>query len=196
MLHSGAEASHCRSLITSQLAATYPRRIEQTASLWRFYCRTNSKLSDGDKVDSGGITVGVYREPLVIEGFLEETLAVSKLGATRSREWLHRVITLLEAAVDQLQNQEHPAQGTLLEAASLLRQIHPPAAEEVPDGRGRLLAWQARKVRDYIESHITGPVLVADLCGLVQRSEGTSRDSSSARSGSHRTLSSCDGAWN
>jgi AraC family transcriptional regulator len=107
-----------------------------------------------------------------MEGHLGETLAVSNLGATRSREWMHQVITLLEAAVGQLHNQKHPAQGTLLEAASLVRQqIDPPAAGEVPDGRGRLLAWQARKVRDYIDSHITGPVLVADLCALVKRSE-------------------------
>jgi AraC-like DNA-binding protein len=107
-----------------------------------------------------------------MEGHLEEMLAVLNLGATRSREWIHRVITLLEAAVGQLHEQEHPAQGTLLEAASLLRQqIHPPAAGEVPDGKGRLLAWQARKVRNYIDSHITEPVLVADLCALVQRSE-------------------------
>ena len=34
-----------------------------------------------------------------------------------------------------------------------------------------MLAWQARKVREYIDSHISGPVLVADLCALVQRSE-------------------------
>jgi AraC family transcriptional regulator len=107
-----------------------------------------------------------------MEGHLEEMLAVSNPGATRSREWMHRAMTLLEAAVGQLHDQEQPAQGTLLEAASLLRrQIHPPAAGEVPDGRGRLLAWQARKVRDYIDSHITGSVLVADLCALVQRSE-------------------------
>ena len=107
-----------------------------------------------------------------MEGHLEETLAVSKLGATRSREWMHRVITLLEAAVGQLHDQEHAAQGTLLEAASLLRQqIHPPAVREVPDGRGRLLAWQVRKVRDYIDRHITGQVLVADLGALIQRSE-------------------------
>jgi AraC family transcriptional regulator len=107
-----------------------------------------------------------------MEGHLEETLAVSRPGATRAREWMHRVITLLEAAVGQLHDQEHPAEGTLLEAASLLRQqVHPAAAGEVPDGRGRLLAWQARKVRDFIDSHITGPVLVADLCALVQRSE-------------------------
>ena len=59
-----------------------------------------------------------------------------------------------------------------LKATSLLRQlIDPPAPQEAPGGRGRLLAWQARKVRDYIDGHIAGPVLVADLCALVQRSE-------------------------
>jgi AraC family transcriptional regulator len=99
-------------------------------------------------------------------------LAVSKLGATRSRECMHRVISLLEAAVGQLHGQEHAAQRTLLEAASLLRQqVHPPTAAEVPDGRERLLAWHARKVRDYIDNHIAGPLRVADLCALLQRSE-------------------------
>ena len=107
-----------------------------------------------------------------MEGHLAEAPAVSNLGAIRSREWMHRVITLLEAALGQLHNPLHPAQDSLLEAASLLRQqIDPPVATEAPDGRERLLAWQARKVRDYIDSHITRPVLVADLCALVQRSE-------------------------
>ena len=99
-------------------------------------------------------------------------LAVSKVGATRSHEWMHRMMTLLDATVGQLHDLKHPVHGTLLEAASLLRQqINPPPAREAPDGRGRLLAWQARKVRDYIDSHITGPILVADLCALVERSE-------------------------
>ena len=107
-----------------------------------------------------------------MEEHLVETLAASKLGATRPREWMHRVINLLEAAVGQLRDQVHPAQGALLEAASLLRQqIEPSAAKEVPDEKGRLLAWQVRKVRDYIDSHITGPVLVTDLCALIRRSE-------------------------
>src|ERR1700722_19975632 len=107
-----------------------------------------------------------------MEGHLGETLVVSNLGTTRSREWMQRVITLLEAALGQLHDQVHPAEGTLLEAASLLRQqIDPPAAREVADGGERLLAWQARKVRDYIDSHITGPVLVAELGALIQRSE-------------------------
>jgi AraC family transcriptional regulator len=107
-----------------------------------------------------------------MDGYLGEALAVPNLGTTRSREWMHRVIMLVEVALGQLHHQVHPAQGTLLEAASLLRQqIDPPAPQEAPDGRGRLLAWQARKVRDYIDSHITGSVLVADLCALFQRSE-------------------------
>jgi AraC family transcriptional regulator len=119
--------------------------------------------SEGGKVDNGG---------MVMDGHLEDTPAVSELGATRSREWMHRVISLLDAVVGQFHNQVHPAQGSLLEATALLRQqIDPPAARGVPDGRGRLPVWQARKVRDYIDGHITGPILVADLSALVQRSE-------------------------
>jgi AraC family transcriptional regulator len=107
-----------------------------------------------------------------MEGHLGETLAISNLGTRRTRECMHRVVRLLEAALGQLHNQVHPASGTLLEAASLLRQqIDPPAANVAPDSRGRLQPWQARKVRDYIDSHITGQVFVADLCALFQRSE-------------------------
>ena len=107
-----------------------------------------------------------------MDGLIAEALPVSNLGSERSREWMHQVITLLDAALGQLHNQMHPAQMTLREAASLLRrQIEPAPAAALSDGRGRLLAWQARRVRDYIDSHISEPVLVADLCALVQRSE-------------------------
>ncbi len=107
-----------------------------------------------------------------MDGHLPQTPAVSTLSAMRSHEWIHRVISLLEAAVGQLHGQVHRTQGTLLEATSLLRQqIDPPAARQVADGREQLLAWQAHRVRDYIDAHITGPVPVADLCALVQRSE-------------------------
>src|ERR1700733_1171164 len=107
-----------------------------------------------------------------MDGHLEETPAVSELAATRSREWMQRLISLVEAALGQLHNQVHPAQSVLLEAASVLRQqIEPSAAKQVPDGRGRLRAGAARSGRDYIDSHITGSVLVADLGALLQRSE-------------------------
>jgi AraC family transcriptional regulator len=101
----------------------------------------------------------------------QQTPAISKLDKTHLDEWLHRAILLLETAVGQLR-QEHPAQCTLLEATSLLRQqIHTSALVDAADGGLRLLTWQARKVCDYIEGHITEPVLVADLCALVRRSE-------------------------
>jgi AraC family transcriptional regulator len=102
----------------------------------------------------------------LLEGHAEHAIASSHKGAPLAREWAHQVISLLESAVAQV----HPAQGALREAALLLRlQIEVPAG--VPDGTGCLLAWQAHKVRDYIDSHITQPVLVSDLCALLDRSE-------------------------
>jgi AraC family transcriptional regulator len=108
-----------------------------------------------------------------METYADERLAVSTITLGRTPDWVHHVFSLLDAAMHQLYNEEKTAHGTILKAASLLRQqIDPPAAREVPGGTGRLLAWQVRKVRDYIDSHITGPVLVTDLCALIQRSEG------------------------
>jgi AraC family transcriptional regulator len=107
-----------------------------------------------------------------METYAADKPAVSTITLERSQDWVHHVISLLDAAIHQLYPKEKTAHGTLLKAASLLRQqIDPPAAREVHDGRGRLLAWQVRKVRDYIDGHITGSVLVADLCALFQRSE-------------------------
>jgi AraC family transcriptional regulator len=87
-------------------------------------------------------------------------------------ELMHRAISLLEEAVGQLHDQLHPAQGVLLEVTSLLRQQVDPAGTRVAgSGKGCLLAWQARKVCEYIDSHITDPIHVADLSALVRRSE-------------------------
>lgn len=57
-----------------------------------------------------------------------------------------------------------------LEDPPALSKPSPSPAGDVPDGRC-LLAWQAHKVHDYIDSHIAGPVLVTDLCALVRRSQ-------------------------
>jgi AraC family transcriptional regulator len=94
-----------------------------------------------------------------------------QVGATQPHEWVHHVIALLDAAVCQLDHEE-AVHGTILKAASLLRkQIDPEVAQAAPDTRPGLRAWQARKVRAYIDSHITVSVLVADLCAIVQLSE-------------------------
>ena len=94
-----------------------------------------------------------------------------KLSTRGAREWVQRVITLLDAAMGEL-NRDHSAQGTILQAASLLReQIDSQAAPSAIDESGRLLAWQGRKVLAYIDSHIAGSIRVAELCALIQRSE-------------------------
>ena len=94
-----------------------------------------------------------------------------KLGTRGARESVQRVIALLDAAIGEL-NRDHSAKGTILQAASLLReQIDPQASGAAADGHGRLLAWQVRKVREYVDTHIAGPIRVADLCALIQRSE-------------------------
>jgi len=102
---------------------------------------------------------------------VDQTEAGSPVGAQQPHEWVHHVIALLDAAACKLDRQQ-AAHGTILKAASLLRrQIDPEVAQAGPDERGALRPWQARKVRAYIESHITGSVAVADLCALVQLSE-------------------------
>jgi AraC family transcriptional regulator len=90
----------------------------------------------------------------------------------QTQDWMHQVIALLNAAIGHL-HQEQAAHGPILEATSLLRrQVDAqPVEGAADDGKERLLAWQARKVLDYIDGHIGSRVLVADLCALVWRSE-------------------------
>jgi AraC family transcriptional regulator len=98
--------------------------------------------------------------------------ANSALNATRPDMWVQRVLTLLERAMGELSYERDAGRSLLVEAASLLRERTDAGAEAAAiDGRGRLLAWQARKVRDYIDAHIAEPVLIADLCALIQCSE-------------------------
>jgi AraC family transcriptional regulator len=99
--------------------------------------------------------------------------AIWELTARRPRELVKRVMTLLDAAIGELDRKEHSAKCTVLQAVSLLREQigSQTAAADAEDGE-RLLAWQARKVREYVDGHIAGPIRVAELCALIQRSEG------------------------
>jgi AraC family transcriptional regulator len=101
-----------------------------------------------------------------------ETQASPKFGQIRSEDWMHDVLALLDVAIGHLR-QEQAAHGAILQATSLLRrQVDPrPVERAADDGKERLLAWQVRKVLDYIDTHITSRMVVADLCGLVWRSE-------------------------
>ncbi len=106
-----------------------------------------------------------------METHIGETQAISRVDVRHSREWVRHVIALLDAAVDQL-HQQQAAQHTIRKATSLLReQIEPQTAQSVSEGKDRLLAWQARKVCVYIDAHISRRILVTDLCALVQLSD-------------------------
>lgn len=103
---------------------------------------------------------------------LRETVAASESGAARRHEWMHSIMWLLTAAVDQLRDREHPAHRSLLAATSLLRQqIDPRIAGDTPGRKGRLLAWQLRKVRSYVDCHIAERISVADLSALIPLSK-------------------------
>jgi AraC-like DNA-binding protein len=107
-----------------------------------------------------------------METEIGEAPIVSKKDPQPWSDWLHDVISLLDTAVRQLNQPDQAAHCTILRATSLLRKkIVWQITAEAPDGRGRLLAWQARKVRDYIDHHIAEPVLVSELCALVRLSE-------------------------
>jgi AraC family transcriptional regulator len=97
--------------------------------------------------------------------------AILELTAGRPRECVKRVIALLDGVIGEL-GREHLAKCMVLQAASILReQINPQASAAATDGGSRLLAWQARRVREYIDAHIAGPIRVADLSALLQLSE-------------------------
>jgi pimeloyl-ACP methyl ester carboxylesterase len=83
--------------------------------------------------------------------YFGETAAGSQVGAAQSHEWVRPVIALLDAAVCPLDH-EQAVHGTIVHAASLLRkQITSQVVEGNSDDTGRLLTWQARKVRAYID---------------------------------------------
>jgi AraC family transcriptional regulator len=113
----------------------------------------------------------------VAEGAPAHQEALSRgctFGPPRSSpgDWLLRTLGLLDIAAQQICHGESMAHSALAEAASLLRrEVRRQLPEGVPDGRGRLSAWQAHKVRDHIDAHLAEPILIADLCALIQRSE-------------------------
>jgi AraC family transcriptional regulator len=84
---------------------------------------------------------------------------------------LRQILTLLERVLAE-PHREPGAMSALAEAASLLRrQLDGRPEAATVDARGRLLAWQARKVQGYIDTHLAEVVRVHDLCSLLQLSE-------------------------
>jgi AraC family transcriptional regulator len=90
--------------------------------------------------------------------------------ATDAWTWIRSVIGMLDVATQQLDQSREAAQSAIGQAISLLQE-QMPRSKAGAHAAGGLLPWQVRKVREYVDTHIAGRVLVSDLSALVQLSE-------------------------
>jgi len=84
---------------------------------------------------------------------------------------MRNIIGLLDMASQQVAHNNRAAQSAIEQATSLLQQLMRPRLPEGTCVSGRLLAWQVGKVRQYVDQHIAGRVVVAELSAIAQLSE-------------------------
>jgi AraC family transcriptional regulator len=89
------------------------------------------------------------------------------------RDLVCSVVELLDTAKLALDTNRDVAEASIARASSLLRieLDRRPLNRPRADSRNSLLAWQARRVCDYIDKRIGSRILVSDLSAIVQRSE-------------------------
>jgi AraC family transcriptional regulator len=100
-----------------------------------------------------------------------EVSGVETIDAAHAGTWIRSVIGLLDVASRQLEHSRDAAQSAIEQATSLLQERMRPRSQVGTRASGGLLAWQARKVRDYVDAHLAGRVLVSDLSTILQLSE-------------------------
>ena len=100
-----------------------------------------------------------------------ETFAAATNAVDGGGSWIQSVIGLLDAATQHLECSKEAAQSAIEQATSLLQEKMRPHSREGSRASGGLLAWQVRKVREYVDAHIADRVLVLDLSAVVKLSE-------------------------
>ena len=124
------------------------------------------------------------------------TLTQIKVGTgpsvrlVRMQEVVGRAVALLEAAGRELGQTQEAARSSIARAASILRAGigHPAQLSSPRGGTAALLAWQSRRVLDYIEEHLGTPIRVSDLSLLLNRTEAHRRPGSRSDQDSERPL--------
>jgi AraC family transcriptional regulator len=98
-------------------------------------------------------------------------LLESETGEARGA-WINRVIGLLDHASRQLECSSESAHFAIIQATALLKEQ---AGSGMPRAEVRirrgLLAWQVRKIREFVDERISRRLLVSDLSCVVQMSE-------------------------
>lgn len=92
--------------------------------------------------------------------------------SSETRALVSSVMTLLDIAKRELDKNRDAAKATISRASSLLRgAIDRQTPSNGQAAGGTLLAWQTRRVREYIDAHIGTRILISDLSNIAQRSE-------------------------
>ena len=82
------------------------------------------------------------------------------------------VVDLLNTANRQLDVNREAARASISRASSLLWvEINKDTERDPCLSPRALVGWQIRRVRDYVDAHLSTRILVADLSAIVQRSE-------------------------
>jgi len=100
-----------------------------------------------------------------------ETFAVATNPIDHGGSWIQNVIGLLDVATQQLGSSKEAAHSAIEQATSLLQERIRPRSRVGSRASEGLLAWQVRKIQEYVDAHIAGRVLVLDLCTVVKLSE-------------------------
>jgi AraC family transcriptional regulator len=101
------------------------------------------------------------------------SIAGHYVDQTELQTLVSSVVDLLNAANRQLDVNREAARASISRASSLLWVEINKDFERDPTRHSRraLLGWQIRRVREYIDAHLGGRILVSDLSALVQRSD-------------------------
>jgi AraC family transcriptional regulator len=93
-------------------------------------------------------------------------------GFSETHALVSSVMTLLDIAKRELDKNRDAAKASIGRASSLLRvEIDRQRPSYKQATGGPLLAWQARRVREYMEAHIGTRILISDLSDVAQLSE-------------------------
>ncbi|HEY2051527.1 MAG TPA: AraC family transcriptional regulator [Caulobacteraceae bacterium] len=87
-------------------------------------------------------------------------------------QFIKNLAELLQAARDQLERDRAAAGVSINQAASMLQselQRHA-SASKLDGGPGELAAWQVRRIRAYIDDHLSETIHVKDLSDVARRS--------------------------
>jgi AraC family transcriptional regulator len=137
------------------------------------------EMTSNGSVDSEWSSVNARRstriplgEARIFDSLAPRNISPERACSSEMRALVGSILTLLDDAKRELDGNCNAAKATIVRASSLLRaEFDRLALSDHPADGKCLHAWQARRVREYIDAHIGDRILISDLSNIVQRSE-------------------------